>query len=94
MSHKKKTRIPHLKLIVDNGSLIDEELELLEMKKALIANKINIQQNMNILRNSMEPIDEQIKLIDQQLIEKIRGKHNDKRESRKTGNPWLSGDKT
>jgi hypothetical protein len=92
MSQTKKTKVPHLKLIVNNGSLIDEELELLEMQKALIANKINIQQNINILRNSMEPIDEKIQLIEKQL-DNLRGNNNDKRKSWEIRNPWTSGDK-
>lgn len=78
-------KVPHLKLVVNN-SLIDEHEELLEYKKALLATKLDIQHNMNILRNSLEPIDEQIKEIDNKL--KLRGNNHDKRRTWEITNPW------
>ena len=73
--HKKKVRVPHLKLVVNNGSLIDETQELLEMQKALITSKIEIQANIRGLEKRMKPITDKIFSIEQQLG-KLRGNKN------------------
>lgn len=86
-------KVPYLKLVVNNGTLIDEEQELVEKQQALISMKLELQFNINLLHKRTEPIVNQIFEIEKQL-EIIRGTKNDKRKSRETGNPWTSGDKT
>ena len=67
MSTLPKKKIVHLKLVVDNGVLIDETQELIEKQQALINMKIELQFNKR-----MEPITNQIFEVEKQL-DKMRG---------------------
>lgn len=75
MSTLPKKKIVHLKLVVDNGVLIDETQELIEKQQALINSKIELQFNINLLNKRMEPITSQIFELEKQL-DKIRGIKN------------------
>lgn len=75
MSTLPKKKIVHLKLVVDNGVLIDEKQELIEKQQALINSKIELQFNINLLNKRMEPITSQIFKLEKQL-DKIRGIKN------------------
>ena len=72
MSTLLKRKIPYLKLVVDNGILIDEKQELIEKQQALINMKIELQFNINLLNKRMEPITGQIFEVEKQL-DKMRG---------------------
>ena len=72
MSTLPKKKIVHLKLVVDNGVLIDETQELIEKQQALINMKIELQFNINLLNKRMEPITDQIFEVEKQL-DKMRG---------------------
>ena len=72
MSTLLKRKIPYLKLVVDNGILIDEKQELIEKQQALINMKIELQFNINLLNKRMEPITNQIFEVEKQL-DKMRG---------------------
>ena len=67
MSTLLKRKIPYLKLVVDNGILIDEKQELIEKQQALINMKIELQFNINLLNKRMEPITSQIFEVEKQL---------------------------
>lgn len=72
MSTLPKKKIRHLKLVVNNGTLIDEKQELIEKQQALINSKLDLQFNINILTKRMQPITNQIFEIEKQL-DKMRG---------------------
>ena len=72
MSTLPKKKIRHLKLVVNNGTLIDEKQELIEKQQALLNSKLDLQFNINILTKRMQPITNQIFEIEKQL-DKMRG---------------------
>ena len=55
-----KTKVPHLKLVVDNGKVIDEIEEAKEKQKSLIKHKITLQTQLQILKATEESVVEEI----------------------------------
>lgn len=55
-----QTKVPHLKLIVDNGKVIDEIEEAKEKQKSLIKHKLTLQTQLQILKETENAVVEQI----------------------------------
>ena len=53
-------QVPHLKLVVDNGKVIDEASEAKTKQKSLIKHKLTLQTQIQILKETEKSVIEEI----------------------------------